>query len=218
MTSTLAVKAKNEGYSSIALLGRNDLVTSQCKEGATNVLNLSVFETYTPGDMDFKAQLSKIKASQSEALILYGLADECPVLFKQIKELGLDARLFLPVQSFACGSDANTKSYEGLLSGAFGSDIALDESSQDPVFLSFKKRLDERNWSIHIRGSALEYDIVNEMAEAYHGCQDRSCAADHLRAMRRKGITGEVSYNGGQIVKREVMLTRYSDGKWVKGD
>ena len=151
----LMEKALSLGHQRIALFGPNDEVTNFCWDGARSVGNISVFETYPPGDKDYSSQFAKIKTSRPTALILYSLAGDCPNSFKVIKELDLNAQLFLPVQSFTCGNADNSVNNADILANAFGSDIALDETRTDPRFASFKKRLEDRGWLLNIRGSAL---------------------------------------------------------------
>lgn len=211
-------KAISLGHQHIALFGPNDEVTNFCLAGAQRQGNVSIFETYPAGDKDYSSQFTKIKTNNPTAIIIYSLAGDCPNAFKAVKELGIKTQIFLPVQSFACGSADNSVNYADILQDSYGSDIALDESSTDPKFISFKKRLEERNWVVNLRGSALEYDIVNEMAKAYSGCQTRDCAILHLRTLKMEGLTGNLTYQGGQIVTRDVMLTKFSDGNWIKAE
>ena len=215
LCQVLMKKAIDLGHKRVALFGPNDEVTHLCREGAERVAPLLIVETFNPGDTDVRTQFTKIQQVQPSALLLYSLSGDCPNAFKQLGELGLKIQLFLPVQSFACGNTENTRTYGPFLSNALGSDIALDEASTDPRFLSFKERLVGRNWLINIRGTALEYDIIHEMARAYTGCDNRVCVADNLRALQMEGLTGKLHYDGGQIVTRDVMLTRLSDKGWV---
>lgn len=210
----LTKKALEEGHRKIALFGTNDEVTLFCREGAERLSDLDVFETYNYGDKDFRTQFTKIKDSGASALILYAQVADCPTTFKQIKELGISVQLLLPVQSFACGSADNTAANVDVLEGSYGSDIALDENRRDTAFVSFRKRLEEKGWLLNIRGSALAYDVVHEMAKAYSGCNNSLCAVNNIRSLQMQGLTGNISYNGTQIVKRQVMLTKFVNGTW----
>lgn len=210
----LAKKAISLGHTKIALIGPNDEVTQYCKEGAERISPLLSFETFLPGDVDIKTQLTKIQNSNPTALILYALAGDCGNALRQIKDLGLSVQLFLPVQSFACGNQENSNAFADQMKTAFGSDIALDETSTDPRLVSFMNRLEERGKVINLKGSALEYDILMEMAHAYSGCSDRECVINNLHTLHVEGLTGNISYRD-QIVVRDVMLTTYAEGKWV---
>ena len=52
---------------------------------------MTTTETYVKGDVDFKAQLTKIKATNPDAIICSGLAEEAATLMVQARGLGLKA-------------------------------------------------------------------------------------------------------------------------------
>ncbi len=212
----LMKQVKKDGHEKVAVFGTDAEFTQLCKKGAEKVGKLNSFEVYPGGETDFKTQFAKIKNAENTALILSVFAGDCPHAYKQIRELGLKAKLYTAFQSFACGSADNTKANADLLEGAYGADVALDEESDDPDFLAFKKRLDERGWTTQIRGSAIMYDSTMEFAKAFQDCQDALCVANNLRALQMNGISGHISYGGDQIVEREIMLVKYENGKWRK--
>ena len=111
---------------------------------------MSSFDTYPPGDIDFKTQFAKISAEQPTALILYSLAGDCPTAYKQLKEANLKVQLFLPVQSFACGTNENTLQYANLLIDAYGSDIVFDDTSTAPL-LSCVPHDSNSTVAVHLR-------------------------------------------------------------------
>ncbi len=205
-----------DGHQKVAMFGTNAEFTLLCKQGAEKVAKLNTFETYAPGETDFKTQFAKIENGENTALILSVFAGDCPHAYKQIRELGLKNQLYLAFQSFGCGSGDNTKANPDLLSNAYGGDVALDEESNDPDFLAFKQRLDAKGWTTQIRGSAIMYDGVIELAKAFKGCEDNLCVTNNMRVLSMKGISGNIAYNGDQIVERDVMLTKYENGKWRK--
>ena len=203
--------AVNQGKK-IALFGTNAEFTKLCKKGAERVTSLEAFEVYNSGETDFKTQFTKIKSSGNTALILSVFAGDCKHAFKQIRELGLNMQLLFPGQSFTCGSDENTKDNKDLFVNGLGSDVKIDEN--DPDFVSFKQRLEQRGWTTFIRGSAMMYDSVMTMAKAYENCQDTLCVVNNLRSMSDfKGVTGTLGYHGDTIVERELVLTKF-DGMW----
>jgi len=203
-------------HEKIAMFGTDAEFTRLCKQGAERVGKLTLFETYPPGESDFKTQLTKIKNSESTALLVLAFSNDCKHSFKQLRELGVQTQLYLPFQAFGCGSPDNTKESADLLANAYGAEIALDENSTDPAFVAFKKRLEEHGWTTQIRGSAVMYDSVMSMAKAHQGCTDKACVANNLRNLNNyQGISGTISYNGKQTVTREFWLTHF-DGTWRK--
>jgi branched-chain amino acid transport system substrate-binding protein len=211
----LLMKEAMKKHEKIAMFGTNAEFTQLCKQGAERVGKLEIYETYAPGETDFKTQLTKIQNSGSTALILLAFSNDCKVGYKQLAELGLKQQLYLPFQAFGCGSPEVTKEYGHLMTNAIGAEITLDEDSTDPAFVDFKKRLEERGWTAQIRGSAIMYDGIMEMAKAYEGCDDKDCAARNLRNLKYQGISGTVSYGGDTIVERDFVLTKFENGKWM---
>ena len=211
---TLA-KDKNER---IALFGTNAEFTLLCKQGVEQIGKLAAFEMYDQGSTDFRTQFTKIKDSGSTAIILAVYASDCPNAYKQIKELGISAQILTPFQSFGCGSVENSRAYPDVLKGAIGADIAVDEESTDPIFVSFKNKLEHKKQAVFLRGSAVLYDDVMTMAKAYEGCNDTVCVANNLRKVSMAGVSGIVSYNGDQIIDREIMMTKFDGTKWVRAE
>jgi branched-chain amino acid transport system substrate-binding protein len=214
MCGMLMKQALKDGHEKVAIFGTNAEFTILCHEGAKKTAPVAAYETYSFGDTDFKTQFTKIKQSGSTALITSAFVSDCVHAFKQLKELDLQMQLYVAYQSFTCGTDAHSKTYADILKDAYGADVSLDENGPD--YISFRNRLEERGWTIQIRGSALSYDFVKEIAKAYEGCQDTACAANNLRNLKIKGVSGTVSYGGDQNVEREVMLTHYENGEWRK--
>ncbi len=213
----LMKQALKDGHKKIAMFGSDSEFTQLCKQGLERIGSVSAFEKYNPGETDFRTHFTKIKNSGSTALVLLTVTNDCPNAYKQIRELGIKVQLYLPFQAFGCGTDENTKAFSDLMTNAYGAEIALEEDSADPAFVALKKRLEEKGWTSQIRGSAVMYDSIMEMAKAYEGCQDNLCVTNNLRALNNyKGVSGMVSYNGDQIVEREIMLVKFTNGKWRK--
>jgi len=205
-----------EKHEKIALFGTNAEFTLLCRKGAQEIGPLAAFETYDQGSTDFRTQFTKIKESASTAVFLTVYAADCSNAFKQMRELGVKAQVLTPFQSFGCGSQENSKEFPDVLEGAIGADVAVDEQSTDALFVSFKNKLEERNPASFLRGSAVMYDDVVTMAKAYEGCMDTSCVADNLRHLSMHGVSGNVGYNGDQIIDREIMVTRFDGKNWVR--
>ena len=90
------VAIKKLGFNSFAVLygnneyglGLKDVFSAKVKEMGKKVLAV---EAYNEGDMDFRAQLAKIKDVAPEAIYLGGYYKEFAKILKQAKELGIDA-------------------------------------------------------------------------------------------------------------------------------
>src|SRR5690606_34407884 len=84
------------GIKKVAVLyGSDDVFTKSGYDNfkkAIEALNLSVTttETFAKGDVDFKAQLTKIKAGNPDAVVLSALLAEGAPIMVQARQLGID--------------------------------------------------------------------------------------------------------------------------------
>src|SRR5207249_4298494 len=79
--------AVNSDYS----VGLKDYVSDAVKAGGGEIV---ATESYTEGkDVDFKAQLTKIKESNPEAIFVTGYYTEAGLIAKQARQLGINAPL-----------------------------------------------------------------------------------------------------------------------------
>ena len=92
---TVATAAKHYGIKKVAVIyGNDDAFTKSGYDVFKKVLEdqkipVTTTETYVKGDVDFKAQLTKIKATNPDAVICSGLAEEAATLMVQARGLGL---------------------------------------------------------------------------------------------------------------------------------
>lgn len=214
--SILAKQASSKG--GIALLGVQTETTQICKIAIEQTANLTASETFNIGEGDFRTQIEKIKESDAASLFITGYVNDCRLMLKQIRESGFKARLYIPTIYVACGSPEAVEGNQDLLDGSYGADIAFDDEDASSGFAAFKKRIQDRNLTpTQLIGSAMVYDTIQEIAEAYSGCNDKPCATGHLRNMKgHKGFFGTASFNGTQVVQREPILMRFENGKWEK--
>ncbi len=207
----LMKQAKKDGHDKIAMFAVNGEQSQLCKKGAEKIEKFVLAEFYNIGESDFRTQLAKIK-DRATAVFILALQTDCANAYKQMQELGVDVQLYIPAYQVACGTKDSVKAGGDLLKDAYGADIVLTEDSTDPAFLAFKARLESSPLLI---GSAMMYDSAMEMAKAIQGCSDNLCVVSNLRNLNNyQGVSGLISYNGGQIVEREIALTHFEDGKW----
>ena len=92
---TLRVAAQKTGLKKVAVLyGNDDIFTKSGYDNFKKALeNLKIpvttTETFAKGDVDFKPQLTKIKASHPDAIVLSGLVAEGAPIIVQARQLGI---------------------------------------------------------------------------------------------------------------------------------
>ena len=94
---TLRIAAQHTGLKNVAVLyGNDDIFTKSGYDNfakALRALNIPVTtsETFAKGDVDFKPQLTKIKASKPGAIVLSALVAEGAPIMVQARQLGIAA-------------------------------------------------------------------------------------------------------------------------------
>ena len=93
---TLSTAVKKLGIKKVAVLyGNDDVFTKSGYDNFKKALEaqkiaVTTTETFAKGDVDFKAQLTKIKASNPDALVLSALIAEGAPIMVQARQLGLN--------------------------------------------------------------------------------------------------------------------------------
>lgn len=205
MTGTLKMKRaavmrdiKND-YS----VGLSDIFIEKLKEaGGEVVVDLS----YQEGDIDFKSQLTSIKAKNVEAIFVPGYYNEVALIAKQARELGMKQPLL--------GGDgwSSPKLYEiakDALNGSYFSNHYTTEST-DPKTVEFVKAYKAKHNEEPDVMAALAYDSVYFMAEAIKNAKE--VTPENIREELTKikdfhGVTGKMSMNENRdAVKSAVVV------------
>jgi branched-chain amino acid transport system substrate-binding protein len=72
----------------------HDLMNTFPQEAETRGIEIVAVEKYTPKDIDFRTQLTKIKSKKPEAIYIIGYPKDTPMVVKQARELGLQQQIF----------------------------------------------------------------------------------------------------------------------------
>jgi branched-chain amino acid transport system substrate-binding protein len=173
------------------------------------------FETYTTGDKDFSAQLTKIKQAAPDLVLLPSYYSDVPLQLQQAHRLGLTVP-FLGSDAWSspeivklAGQDA-----EGAFFCNHYSPGAKNEITGRFV-VSYQKRYGQEPDDV----AALTYDSfgVLRSAIAKAGKADRQAVRDALSKIGvYDGVTGKISYpsGSGDPVKGAVMM-KVAGGKFV---
>lgn len=93
---TLKVAAQKTGFKKVAVLyGNDDIFTKSGYDNFARALQalkvpVTTTETFAKGDVDFKPQLTKIKASHPDAIVLSALIAEGGPIMVQARQLGIN--------------------------------------------------------------------------------------------------------------------------------
>ncbi|HLA25142.1 MAG TPA: ABC transporter substrate-binding protein [bacterium] len=172
------------------------------------------FETYTTGDKDFSAQLTKIKGTGADSLFLPNYYSEVPLQVQQAHRLGFTGAI-LGSDSWGnlelitlCGADC-----EGLF---FTTHYAADIAT--PTAQKFIKAYEGAYGKTPDDVAALTYDSFGLLFQAIRasGKVDREAVRAALAAIPSfEGVTGTMEFKGtGDPVKSAVII-QIKNGKFT---
>jgi branched-chain amino acid transport system substrate-binding protein len=153
-------------------------------------------QSYQSGEMDFKAQLTQIKAAKPDAIFIPGYYTEVGLIARQAKQLSIAAPLL--------GGDGwdSSKLYEiggTAINGSYFSNHYTTET-KDPIVVDFIKRYKERyGGDTPPDGlAALGYDAAKVLIEAMERAPELSPKAirdEIAKTTDFVGVTGKISIN-----------------------
>lgn len=176
---------------------------------------IAAFETYTTGDKDFTAQLTKIKATNPDVIFLPNFYTEVPLQVQQAKRLGIKAPIL--------GSDAWSSEELLTLCGAdcdgyyFSRHYAADNATA--TARKFIENYQARYNAVPDDVAALTYDSFQLLFTALKnaGKVDRQAVRDAVANLSDfEGVTGTMKFRegSGDPVKSAVFL-QIRNGKFV---
>jgi branched-chain amino acid transport system substrate-binding protein len=178
------------------------------------------FETFTTGDSDFSAQLTKIRESGAEFLFTPQYYNEVPLIVSQARSLGLD----MPIVGSDSWSDPQTLELCGEeCEGTFFSAHYV-ASGATGATKEFIDAYEEAHGYIPGDVAALTWDAMQIVVTAIENCgeitgdvtADRQCIRDGMAEITDlEGITGRMSFDDeGDPVKCAV-IARIEGGEFV---
>jgi branched-chain amino acid transport system substrate-binding protein len=158
-------------------------------------------ETYAKGDVDFKAQLTKIKASNPDTIVCSCLAEEAANIILQTRSLGMK-------QPFIGGNGLNSpKVFEIAKEGADNTIIGGPWSPENPLAANqaFIKAYRAKFNTDPDQFAAQSYDAMYIAAEALKKAKlsgdlnkDREAVRVALPAVKWEGATGKFAFRAAQ--------------------
>ncbi|OGV45500.1 MAG: ethanolamine utilization protein EutJ [Lentisphaerae bacterium GWF2_57_35] len=173
------------------------------------------FETYTTGDRDFSAQLTKIRETNPQLIFLPAYYNDVPLVVQQAKRLGITAPF---LGSDAWSSPDLIKLSQGAVEGYhFANHYAADAAT--PEAQKFIQAYQTKYGKTPDDVAALTYDAFGLLVEALKsaGKVDRKALRDALAKVPSfDGVTGHMKFveGSGDPIKSAVIL-QIKDGKFV---
>ena len=151
-------------------------------------------QSFKAGDQDFKAQLTKIRESNPEAIYVPAYYTDVGLISRQVRELGMKVPL---MGGDGWDSEELYKISQGALNGSFFSNHYTTESPDERV-KGFIEKYKAAYGAVPDALAALGYDAALVGADAMNRAKDLSgpAIADALAATKDfKAVTGSITLN-----------------------
>jgi branched-chain amino acid transport system substrate-binding protein len=148
-------------------------------------------ESYTGNDVDFNAQITKIKAAGPDVVYLPDYYNKVALIAKQLRAQGID----VPITG-ADGWDGLTENAgDEVLDGFYSNHYASD--STDPKAQNFVKAYQAKFGRIPVSFAALGYDSMYLIRDAMQaaGSTDSTAVKDALENINGSYVTGNLSFD-----------------------
>lgn len=168
-------------------------------------------ERYTSGDIEFRAQLTKIRATRPDAIFVPGYYTEVGLISKQARELGLDVP-FLGGDGWDSAKtlEIGGKAVEG---NYFSNHYAAD--SDRPEVQAFVKSYREKYGETPDAMAVLGYDAAGILADAMvrAGTTDPAKLRDAIAATKEyPGVSGTISMDERRNARKDAVVLAIEDG------
>ena len=170
-------------------------------------------QSYSTGDIDFRAQLTPIRVAKPDAVFVPGYYQEVALIVKQGRQIGLT------MPFIGCDGWANQtliaiggKAVDGCF---FSNHFSPDD--QTPIVKSFVMKYQEKYGTLPDTFSALGYDAARLLADAIKraGSSDPQAIRDALaKTAGFQGVTGEISLDANRNASKPGLIVTVKQGKF----
>jgi branched-chain amino acid transport system substrate-binding protein len=171
-------------------------------------------QSYSTGDIDFRAQLTPIRGTKPDAVYVPGYYQEVALIVKQGRQIGLT------MPFIGCDGWANQalvtiggKAIDGCF---FTNHFSPDD--QSPIVKSFVAKYQDKYGALPDTFSALGYDAARLLADALKraGSTDSPALREALaKTQAFPGVTGQISIDANRNASKPGLIVTVKDGKFV---
>jgi branched-chain amino acid transport system substrate-binding protein len=170
------------------------------------------FESFTTGDQDFSAQLTKIIGAGCDVLFTPQYYNEVPLIVAQAQELGID----IPIIGSDSWGDPQTVELCGAACDGYFFSTHYVASGATGATKDFIDKFNAKNGEIPSDVGALTWDAMLLVVQALKNCgeitgdlaQDRTCINEGMAKIADyEGITGKMTFDEqGDPIKCAVIV------------
>jgi branched-chain amino acid transport system substrate-binding protein len=153
-------------------------------------------QKYLPGDADFARQLKVIQDSRTDAIVMWADQAEAANILRQMRALGMKQRVFGAYRTL--GPELLAKA--GPDAEGFEAVFPYDPTRNDPRWLDFKRRFEDKYQEKPDQFASLAYDAMNALLDSI--CKaglNRARIHDALANIEQyDGVTGRMIFDPNQ--------------------
>ena len=170
-------------------------------------------QSYSSGDIDFRAQLTPIRGSKSDAVYVPGYYQEVALIVKQGRQIGLT----MPFIGCDGWADQALLTIGGkAMEGCFFTNHFSPED-QSPIVKSFVEKFRGKYGALPDTFSALGYDAARLLGDAIQraGSSDSQAVRDALaKTAGFQGVTGQISLDANRNASKPGLIVTVKAGKF----
>lgn len=165
-------------------------------------------------NVDFKAQLTNIKAKNPDALFVPTYYENAALIAVQAKEIGLKTQL-LGADGWDSVVSKIDKSNMDAINGAFYCSQYTAESKDQRVQDFIKNYKEKYNMEPN-QFAVLGYDAAYMMAKAIENANstEKQAIIDALAKLEYNGLTGQMHFNEARNVVKEALIVKIDNGAY----
>lgn len=171
-------------------------------------------ESYSEGDIEFKAQLTEIKTANPDAVYVPGYYTECALIARQARELGLNVPLL--------GGDGwdSPKTVEiggKAVEGVYITNHYSPEDQRPEVQKFIADYKAKYGGKTPDAMAVLGYDAMKMMADAIRraGSTDGAKVRDALATTKNfPGVSGQISMDAERNARKDIVVLTIRDGRY----
>lgn len=193
----IGAKIKELGYKKIGILNEQTDFGKGLATGVQNYLKNSgieiITDSFAPGAIDVRTQLTKLKSQKIEALFFAPQTDtSSEVVLSQMEELNFKPKLF--VNDIVLGAPKLLSQHPALLEGAIGCNFISQSDKMQNFLDTYKNRFGSE--IAHATAGAVAYDSIMMLTEAIKANGDTNQGiASYLNNINYQGVSGNNSFN-----------------------
>lgn len=173
---------------------------------------IPIKQSYSEGDIEFRAQLTAIKAENPDGIYVPGYYTEVGLIARQARELGVNVPML--------GGDGwdSPKTLEIGGAAVEGHYFTNHYSAEDPspVVQNFIKKYQEKYKKVPDAMAVLGYDAANMLFDAIRraGSTDGPKVRDALAATKDfEGVSGKITMDPERNASKNIVILKFEGGK-----